>query len=107
MSMSREIALASENPEHYAEIMSVLARKIIAEGGSRRKFDRLLRNVFTTLHRAGFSKDRLKSLRNESRVVYRKEAQRSPGPIAKSDCSQHLPVEKFVTIRTWPAEAQP
>jgi hypothetical protein len=82
MSLSREIALLSKNPAQFADAMLKFAKKIVAEGGSRRLFDRRLRPVFSAMHRGGFATDELKELRREARRIFRLAA--GLGPVSAS-----------------------
>jgi hypothetical protein len=82
MSLSREIALLSKNPEQFADAMLKFAKKILAEGGNKKLFDQRLRPVFRAMHRGGFATDELRDLRREARRMYWRAA--GLGPVSAS-----------------------
>jgi hypothetical protein len=107
MSLSRDIALAANDPEKSAEklnqIFTAIAANILSAGGDRDKFKAFMRREFRALHRGGWPKDRLRELMQTAMVAFHAERERqeidkeSPSSSTVQDLRQKgLPAEKYV-----------
>jgi hypothetical protein len=98
---NREIARATNNPEEFAEICKVLARKAQSEGGwPKKRFLSFLRPAFHNMHVAGVSKERLRDLQRTARAVFH-QCKPCPAPTSAT----HLPACKFVSQQEIEEEA--
>jgi hypothetical protein len=68
MSLSRNI-LSLPDTEQRAAILT-LARKTIAEGGGRRRFDQIMRPILKTIYSSGHKPEDCQSYRRWTRMLY-------------------------------------